>query len=114
MYQRFVISMQPAAYWSPNKILSTPVFRRKSTMRKKIAAKVTITITIAVEIMVSLRDGHVTLAASSRTCWMKVNGLVLAISEPFPHAEALCRRQSLEAQCHGPALRGTAARCTSG
>src|SRR5688500_14775393 len=43
-------------------------------------ASTTITNTIAVVIMVSLRVGQVTFAASERTCCMKSNGFVSAIS----------------------------------
>jgi len=53
----------------------------KSAKKKKIDAKATITSTIAVEIIVSRRDGQVTLDVSVWTCLMKVTGLVLEAIE---------------------------------
>src|SRR5580658_374597 len=48
-------------------------------MKKNSDAMITITKTIAVVVMVSLRDGHVTLATSWRTCRANSAGLVLAM-----------------------------------
>src|SRR5205809_4425960 len=48
-----------------------------SAAKKKIMAMTANTRTITVEIMVSRREGHVTLAVSPRTCWRKVKGLVV-------------------------------------
>src|SRR5690348_1169694 len=57
-------------------------------------ARTTITKTIAVVIMVSLRVGHVTLAASERTCCRKSNGFVFAISHNIRAAWARLRTSS--------------------
>ena len=43
-------------------------------------ARITITNTMAVVIMVSLRDGQVTFEPSERTCWMNSPGFVFAMS----------------------------------
>lgn len=54
-----------------------------SATKKKIDAINAKTKTIIVEIKVSRRDGHVTFDVSVRTCWRKVNGLVVL--------DAICR-----------------------
>src|ERR1700750_3010173 len=54
-----------------------------SALKKKIIAITANTRTMTVEIIVSRRDGQVTLAVSARTCWRKVKGFVVF--------EAICR-----------------------
>src|SRR3954467_3778256 len=54
-----------------------------SAVKKKIIAMTANTSTITVEIIVSRRDGQVTLAVSERTCWRKTKGFVVF--------EAICR-----------------------
>src|SRR5882757_654583 len=54
-----------------------------SALKKKIIAITAKTRTITVEIIVSRRDGQVTLAVSARTCWRKTKGFVVF--------DAMCR-----------------------
>ena len=54
-----------------------------SAAKKKIDAMTAKTTTIATEIIVSRREGHVTFAVSDLTCWRKVKGLVVF--------DAICR-----------------------
>jgi hypothetical protein len=58
----------------------------------------TMTRTIAVEIIVSRRDGHVTFAVSARTCWRNVNGFVLDAMS----AHAITARKADTIQPHAP------------
>ena len=54
-------------------------------------ARIAITTTMTVEIMVSRRLGQTTLAVSARTCWRNVRGLVLSamkISQGFARRDA--------------------------
>jgi hypothetical protein len=59
------------------RINSTPKAISWSARKKKIAARKAKPRTIAVEIIVSRREGQVTLAVSDLTCWRKVKGLVV-------------------------------------
>jgi hypothetical protein len=61
----------------------TPKAINWSAAKKKIMAMIAKTMTMMVEITVSRREGHVTLAVSVRTCWRKVKGLVVF--------DAICR-----------------------
>src|ERR1044072_551181 len=51
-----------------------------SAVKKKIIAMTANTSTITVEIIVSRREGQVTLAVSARTCWRKKKGLVVLVA----------------------------------
>ena len=75
--------------------------------RKNTDAIATITKTMAVVIIVSLRDGQVTFSVSSRTSWKNLNGLVLAITYSVallsPFCGAVYRKGAVSAA--GPRFR---------
>src|SRR6478609_7684532 len=56
----------------------------KSEVKKKTEASATITNTMIVVIVVSRRDGQVTLAVSLRTSCMNLNGLKAIVDDPCP------------------------------
>jgi hypothetical protein len=76
MYQRaaiFILQNQTLTF--STKRINQPM--SWSAAKKNRAAKTTMTSTIAVEIVVSRRDGQVIFDASERTCRKNVIGLVL-------------------------------------
>ena len=70
-----------------------------SATRKKMLASTTMTSTMTVEMAVSRRLGQTTFAASARTCWRNVKGLVLSATKKltgYRHAKLFPARRALE------------------